>query len=224
MTRLFQWRVPGGNHGSEACARVATAISDLDIPFDDVAVIESPSRSHAVAAAFVYPDQSSFVKVDWRADRALEREATALRQVEESRTFAAPRILQFRTGGGVEVLHLEALHGAGGDTIDDERLLSVLAELAHANGGSGITHGDFAYWNIFVGERVGLIDWEEAATRLIPGQDLHRFIETYPGGIAPGRRARLVASYLERIPSEHAPAARALLTGSVSQATRSFQL
>lgn len=102
-------------------------------------------------------------------DDAGIRRAIAFEEYEfHPRTFSVPPVIEACRASGLIVFKAVS----GGPEMSFQAVLPVLAELAMA----GITHGDFAPWNVLKGTKPVVLDWEEWSTGYLPLVDLFSFL------------------------------------------------
>ena len=77
---------------------------------------------------------------------------------------------------GADLSHLQALFPADRDLL--ERTRSLIAPLSEMSFPLVLEHGDLSHPNLLIGpgERVGVIDWEQAELRGMPAVDLFFFL------------------------------------------------
>jgi len=112
---------------------------------------------------------SEVVKVGSPTDRGLVIEAAMLRDLGHPSGFDVPQLVSQSVAHGRSVVSTRAVVGA------PRRELHVATRVAVGLANLGLTHGDFAPWNL-LGQAPTLIDWESAEWTLRPMYDLCHFV------------------------------------------------
>jgi hypothetical protein len=148
-----------------------------DEPLGPTALLERGApRDRRVAVTVTADDKVTVVKWSRHAE-AIRTEAMLLRHVagRNIRDCVAPRVRAVESSDGGMALVTEASQhlASSRDLIDPFAAAEVAAELTLA----GVTHGDFAPWNVRTTGKVAyLFDWESGMPDAVRCRDLVHFI------------------------------------------------
>lgn len=148
-----------------------------EVKLVEFAVMRSPARLQWLIANEVAGHTTDIVKVACGSQaHTLVREVETLRSLDtEGLGFSVPKVLSESATADMFSASIEYVD-APRDMMrfDVSEALRLSIDLAHV-GEHGITHGDFAPWNLVGGDRRWLLDWEEARP-FEPGVDLAHYL------------------------------------------------
>lgn len=199
IRKLLRVRQPSGRQVATV-EHVARLLAQFDLRFDALAAIRSVGRDQAVLALVVDGAVRSFVKLTWGSG-SLSQEAAMLAalQQEPLAGVQTPQLLQVMDGNDVHAIEMTAVAGSTRNNHDPRLVVATAATLAHALGGRGVTHGDFAPWNLVSGSAAGLVDWEHSSFDCERGRDLAHYLVTSGTSDDAALTARYVDAYVDAV-------------------------